>query len=149
MIALSNKYKEDLEKPFLGPEKLVCEKIEKHYNLTVKKLKWNYHVDFAAFDKDKELRCFGEIKCRYFESTKYDAPMVSAYKYLGLKEISDTFNKPVFLYVQFTDALYEWRFNNSDDISIKWGGRTDRNRSQDVEPMAYIPLRYFKRIDIQ
>ena len=47
----------------------------------------NYHVDFAAFDSTGTLRCFGEIKCRYFKSTKYDAPMVSAYKYLGIKEI--------------------------------------------------------------
>jgi len=148
MIALSSKYKEDLEKPFLGPEKLVCDKIEDIYGLTVKKLKWNYHVDFAAFDSNGELRCFGEIKCRYFDSKKYDTPMVSAYKYLGLKEIHDTFKKPVFLYVQFTDALMEWRFNDSDEIDIKWGGRTDRKRSQDIEPMAHIPIRYFKRVDV-
>ena len=148
MIALSKNYrKQDLEKPFLGPEKLVCEKIEKKYNLTVKKLKMNYHVDFAAFDSTGTLRCFGEIKCRYFKSTKYDAPMVSAYKYLGIKEIHDTFNKPVFLYIQFIDSLYVWRYNDSDEIIIKWGGRTDRKRSNDIEPMAYIPLRYFERFD--
>ena len=106
----------------------------------------NYHVDFAAFDKDGDLRCFGEIKCRYFVHDKYESAMVSAFKYLGIKEIHDTFNLPVFLYCQYTDKLMYWRFNTSDKIDLKWGGRTDRKSHKDIEPMAHIPMRYFKEL---
>jgi len=137
--------KYNVEKPFVEVERLVCDKIENKYGLILKKLKMNYHVDFAAYDQQGELRCFGEIKCKYFASTKFDEPFISAWKYLGIKEIHDTFNLPVFLYVQFTDGLFCWRFNTSDKIRIGWGGRTDRNKSEDIEPMVYIPLRYFER----
>ena len=147
MIAPINDKYINVEKPFLEVERLVCDKIEKKYGLTLKKLKMNYHLDFAAIDNQGELRCFGEIKCKYFKSTKFDEPFVSAWKYLGIKEIHETFNLPVFLYIQFTDALYYWRFNDSDKIRLGWGGRTDRNKSEDIEPMCYIPLRYFERFE--
>ena len=122
MIALAPK-KFNVEKPFLAVEKLVCDKIEEKYGLILKKLKMNYHVDFAAFDNDGSLRCFGEIICRYILSERHDTLMVSGYKYLGIKQIHDTFNVPVFLYVQYTDKLMFWRFNSSDKIDLKWGGR--------------------------
>ena len=145
MIALAPK-KFNVEKPFLAVEKLVCDKIEEKYGLILKKLKMNYHVDFAAFDNDGSLRCFGEIKCRYILSDRHDTLMVSGYKYLGIKQIHDTFNVPVFLYVQYTDKLMYWRFNSSDKIDLKWGGRLARNSHKDIEPMAHIPMRYFKEL---
>tara|TARA_Y100000592_G_scaffold69020_1_gene107305 strand:- start:6394 stop:6831 length:438 start_codon:yes stop_codon:yes gene_type:complete len=145
MIALGPK-QYNVEKPFIAVEKLVCDKIEEHYGLILKKLKMNYHVDFAAFDEEGTLRCFGEIKCRYFEHNKYETAMVSAFKYLGIKEIADTFNLPVFLYCQYTDKLMYWRYNLSDKISLKWGGREDRNSHKDIEPMCHIPMRYFQEL---
>ena len=145
MIAQAPK-KYNIESPFIAVEKLVCDKIEAKYKLILKKLKMNYHVDFAAFDNDGSLRFFGEIKCRYFEHSKYESAMVSAFKYLGIKEIHDTFNLPVILYCQYTDKLMYWRFNTSDKIDLKWGGRTDRNSSKDIEPMCHIPMRYFSEL---
>ena len=145
MIALAPK-KYTIESPFVAVEKLVSDKIGEKYGLYLKKLKMNYHVDFAAFDKDGDLRCFGEIKCRYFVHDKYESAMVSAFKYLGIKEIHDTFNLPVFLYCQYTDKLMYLRFNTSDKIDLKWGGRTDRKSHKDIEPMAHIPMRYFKEL---
>ena len=53
--------------------------------------------------------------------------MVSAFKYLGIKEIKPLSIYLFFLYCQYTDKLMYWRFNTSDKIDLKWGGRTDRN----------------------
>jgi len=134
-----------IESPFIEVEKMVSLKIEKKFGLILKKLKMNYHLDFAGF-KNEEIKIFGEIKVRSHNYGKYPTVMVSAYKFLGLKQILQTFNKPVFLFIQYNDGLYYWRFNIEDKYTLRWGGRTDRNSHKDIEPMAHFPIRYFKEL---
>lgn len=134
-----------IESPFLEVEKMVSLKIEKKFGLILKKLKMNYHLDFAGF-KNEEIKIFGEIKVRSHNYGTYPTVMVSAYKFLGLKQILQTFNKPVFLFIQYNDGLYYWRFNIEDEYTLRWGGRTDRNSHKDIEPMAHFPISYFKEL---
>lgn len=124
---------------------MVCLKIEKKFRITLKKLKMNYHLDFAGF-KNESLKIFGEIKVRSHKYGDYPTVMVSAYKYLGMRQILETFNKPVFLFIQYNDGLYYWRFNIEDEYNIHWGGRIDRKSHKDIEPMAHFPIKYFKEL---
>jgi len=104
-------------------------------------------IDRAMW-RDGKVVGWAEIKDRHTTSTYYPTFMMTLAKW---KEGGDYFRItqiPFLIIVRFTDDVIMWTnysdINVMDDITFGVSGRTDRNDPNDISPMVYIPMTYFK-----
>jgi len=115
---------------------------------TVRKLPIRYGVDFAII-KDGEITAWVEVKCRFNESDKYPTLMISAAKIWQGVYTSINTGKPFFVVAEWTDKIGFTKIETVEGLSLGFGGRTDRNDSQDVEPVYFIPIKIFTMKEIK
>lgn len=127
----------------LANEQQVAKFLSEKWGCTFKKLPISYHIDWVVM-RDKP-QAFVELKCRKNESKKYPTLLLSLNKWMRGKELSKELGIPFIVAVKWTDGVF-FHTAGSADVSYGFGGRTDREDSQDIEPVVLIPVENFKRI---
>ena len=85
------------------------------------------------------------MKCRTNPKDKYPTYMLSLDKWLAGMNMHLFGGLPFVLVVQWSDCIGFLKCVNAiKHITIDMGGRKDRNDSQDIEPVVYIPTNLFK-----
>lgn len=137
------------EQAMLDAESQVIEKIKQNpgFNHSYVKLPIAYKLDFAIV-VNNEIKGFCEIKRRSHERNKYPTLILSALKYRELLDWELNF-KPACLIVAWSDQLgiHKPSEYHGQQYRIEIGGRSDRNRNGDLEPVVHIPIEHFQRID--
>lgn len=126
----------------LTNEQRVAAQLSAKWKADFHKLPKSYHIDWMAYRDGKPV-CFIELKCRQNERAAYPTFMVSLAKWMHGKELAREVGVPFFIVVDWTDGTF---FLNVEDqpVSYGFGGRKDRNDEQDMEPVVFIDVSYFK-----
>ena len=127
-------------------QRTVEKAIETMWNVKAVQLPRSYRLD-NAFLRNKRIVFWGEIKVRSNEAKAYAHYMISAAKLMAMVEFERSTQLPVALFVQFTDKLLYVRTGLSCAEWYEMGGRTDRGDKEDIEPVAEIPIGFFKEVD--
>lgn len=123
--------------------------LEGKWNCTLNKLPYKYQLDWMAM-RDKDPMAFVEFKHR--EKLSIDAwprYMISLDKWMKAKQLCKEVEIPFIMVITFTEGTYYGVFahNGLHDVTYGFGGRYDRGDAQDVEPMIYLPLKKFMKIE--
>lgn len=126
-------------------ERSVAQILANKWTVTLRKLPKYYSADYLILNNTTP-RAFCEIKCRDIPSS-FDIYRISLNKYIGLRTLSINTGISSIIVVQCKDNVILYHVVDIDtDIPISYGGRTDRNDWQDVEPLAVIEYSQFNRI---
>ena len=69
--------------------------------------------------------------------------MISAAKiWQGIYTSTNT-GKPFFVVAEWDDKIGFIKIETVEGLSLGFGGRTDRNDDQDIEPVYFIPIKEF------
>jgi len=122
--------------------------LEGKWNCTLQKLPLKYQLDWLAM-RDKDPYAFIEFKHREKLSfNAYPRYMISLDKWMKAKQLCREVGIPFIMVITFTEGTYYGVFtNNMVDVTYGFGGRYDRGDAQDVEPMVYLPLKIFQKIE--
>ena len=101
-----------------------------------------YPIDIS-FRRGPDIVLFAEIKCRKVKKDVYETYMISASKVMAAKALTDATGVPCILIVKWKDNA-GWINLSKDPDSVGFGGRVDRNDSQDMEPVVYYNIIRFK-----
>lgn len=112
---------------------------------TVQKLPIRYGIDFVVFRDEKPYK-WVEVKCRNNPRSQYDDLMISVAKIHEGIRLSQMTGVPFVLLVEWSDCIGSIRIYNTDGMAISWGGRSDRNDPQDMEPVYHIPTAHFATV---
>jgi hypothetical protein len=110
-----------------------------------KKLPMAYYIDWVFLRNQKPV-AIAEVKCRSNPSTQYPTLMLSLAKWMHGKQLAKELSVPFLVIIRWTDGIFWHEASDKSLISHGFGGRTDRNDDQDVEPVVYIPINHFRKI---
>lgn len=123
--------------------------LEAKWNCTLHKVPLKYQVDWMAM-RGKDPMAFVEFKHREKLSIDaYPRYMISLDKWIKAKQLCKEVEIPFIMVITFTEGTYYGVFahNSLHDVTYGFGGRYDRGDAQDVEPMIYLPLKKFMKIE--
>ena len=130
----------------LAAEKTAAELLCKAWDAEVCKLSpMLYKIDWA-FYRDGKLKAFVEFKRR---SKKIDPLMIAAAKYTQLLELSRITGLPCLLVVEWPDGLWYHEVEHPVQLplDLRMGGNS-RGQNGDFEPVIYIPISEFIRVNL-
>jgi hypothetical protein len=133
----------------LAIEKEIADRFCGAFSATARKLGLEYRVDFAVCKDGKTIRAFLEVKRRTFVWGQYPSVMMSFSKFIKGRELSKAFDLPFLFLVSDANGdlfLCDLAKLTTEDFTLEIGGRADRNDSQDIEPVAMIPISKFKPV---
>ena len=133
----------------LTPENKMKTFLEAKWNCTLHKVPLKYQVDWLAM-RGKDPMAFVEFKHREKLSINaYPRYMISLDKWMKAKQLCKEVEIPFIMVITFTEGTYYGVFahNGLHDVTYGFGGRYDRGDAQDVEPMIYLPLKKFMKIE--
>jgi hypothetical protein len=126
-------------------ERSVAQALANKWMVALRKLPKYYSADYLILSNNSP-RAFCEIKCRDISSS-FDTYRISLNKYIGLRTLSLNTGLSSLIVVQFKDNVILYHIVTTDnDIPISYGGRTDRNDWQDIEPLAVLNYSQFIKI---
>jgi len=127
----------------LANERRLLSLIEVAWQCTGAKLPTNYRLDYALH-RHKVAVAFVELKSRTHHYRAFPNYIVSANKVISAVALSAVTGLPVFLIVEWTDAIgyTELLAGMGDKVSIR--GREDRGDWQDIEPAIEFNISRFK-----
>jgi hypothetical protein len=108
------------------------------------KLPISYHVDWMLL-RNNEIVAFAELKTRKVSSTQYPTLILSLNKWMKGLDLANTTGKPFIIIAKWTDGIFYF-FARPDGVTFGYGGRIDRNDSQDMEPVAFINTKNFIKV---
>jgi hypothetical protein len=112
---------------------------------TFNKVPAHYRVDGCFTDKNGNLAAWVEVKNRTCSKGTYPTYLISLNKVReGLALAKDT-GVPFVLLVKWTDGCFELPIAELP-LSIRVGGRSDRNDWQDQEPVCFFDINSFRQI---
>jgi hypothetical protein len=123
--------------------------LETKWNCTLNKLPLKYQLDWMAM-RGRDPMGFVEFKHREKLSIDaYPRYMISLDKWMKAKQLCKEVEIPFIMVITFTEGTYYGVFahNGLHDVTYGFGGRYDRGDAQDVEPMIYLPLKKFQKIE--
>lgn len=127
-------------------ERLAMDRLLMGSNKVFRKLPIRYGVDFAIIS-DGKIVSWAEVKCRNNSSALYQTLMISAAKIWTGVTLSAQTGKPFFIVAEWTDGIGYLKIPDVSLFDLGFGGRTDRNDAQDMEPVYFIPVELFKMKD--
>ena len=77
----------------------------------------------------------------------YNTYLLSSAKVMSAHTLTRATGLPCFLVVQWTDCLGWIDLETTEPLYVGWGGRIDRNDSQDMEPVMHYDILEFKRME--
>ena len=105
----------------------------------------NLTNDFDVFDYEG-TNIFIELKTRNNTKNKYNDTMIGLNKIKKAKNlIKSNNNIKIYFVFKFTDGLYYWNYDNTIELKIDKGGRTDRYKIE-IKDYCYIPVNQLSEI---
>jgi hypothetical protein len=101
-----------------------------------------YPIDIS-FIKDGVITGFAEIKCRTVPKDRYETYMISVSKVMAANSLSRVTRLSCLLVVKWTDSLGWIDLIKAQPEFVAWGGRSDRQDSQDMEPVIHFDIGNF------
>lgn len=126
----------------LNNEKQIAKVIENVFKCELYKMPIKLSLDFMAMRNGKAV-AFIEARQRKNEMTRYDTYMISMYKLMMARNLTQATKLPCYLAVQFTDKFAMTKFP-PEDFYVSVGGLTSRRDPQDIEPVAHFNIENFK-----
>jgi hypothetical protein len=126
-------------------ERKVAEHVARKWSCDFEKMPVAYPVDYG-FVRDDKLLFIAEIKCRTIPRKKYPTYMISAKKVADARSIASTLSVPALLVVRWSCGSIRWINMNTDPVSVRWGGRADRDDSNDKEPCIFWHVNSFIKV---
>lgn len=128
-------------------ERKAIEAIEAIHGVSLRKTPRFYAIDYCLM-KDGKVAGWVEIKGKTFPRETYPTFYTSVEKFLRLVRMGHFTGLPSFLICSWSDGVF---YSMQDAhagrrYDIRMGGRTDRNDSDDVEPVIHIPVTDFHPI---
>jgi hypothetical protein len=108
------------------------------------KLPMAYHIDWAII-RGSEIKAFAEFKRRHNPKDRYPTFMLSLKKFQNGKSLGAEVGVPFLIIVEWDDGLWYCDAKNVER-TYGFGGRRDRNDSQDQEPVVFIPIQAFYKV---
>lgn len=127
----------------LANEHQVAKFLSNKWKCKFNKLPISYHVDWIVIRDAPQA--IVELKCRKNDSRKYPTLLLSLNKWMRGKELSKELGIPFIVVVKWDNGIF-FHTGGSAKVEYGFGGRTDREDSQDVEPVVLIPVSAFKEI---
>jgi hypothetical protein len=129
-------------------EQAIINELSDAWKVFYQKLPIKHRLDFALLDDRRNVTSWAEVKRRDNDSKTYNTYMLSLDKYMSGMKLFKLTGLPFFLIVKFTDGLYycEMSLLSYAQMTISFGGRTDRADSQDVEPCVFFDTNLFKKV---
>ena len=129
-------------------EQAIINELSDAWKIFYQKLPIKHRLDFALLDDRRNVTSWAEVKRRDNDSKTYNTYMLSLDKYMSGMKLFKLTGLPFFLIVKFTDGLYycEMSLLSYAQMTISFGGRTDRADSQDVEPCVFFDTNLFKKV---
>jgi hypothetical protein len=135
----------------LERESALAMSLEVLWGVKCRKLPIKYGLDFALI-RDKRVIGFAELKSRNgYSSDELDARggvFLSMDKLEHVARYTSLTGLPVFFVVELKDGIFACKFTDKPKFTLAFGGRSDRDDWQDVEPIGLISLNQFKKLDI-
>lgn len=125
--------------------------LESYWQMKLQKLPIKYHVDFAAMRAD-DIAALIEIKCRQGDRVNQsDMYFIAVDKLMNGIRLAEFMGVPFLLVIRcdIEGEFQDWFCDVIEaypDMLFKIAGRSDRDDPDDVEPCAFIPTRFMKRI---
>ena len=133
----------------IANEERVAEKLSEMWELdNWQRNPLRYPVDISLM-RGNRIKAFAEIKCRNVSSCTYSTYLLSAGKVMSAHTLTRATGLPCFLVVQWTDCLGWIDLEMTEPLYVGWGGRIDRDDSQDMEPVMHYDILEFKRMEQQ
>lgn len=127
--------------------------VESRGKVRLVKLKKFSRVDFVMTEKNGNAIALCETKTRNHAKQQHETLFIDYNKmetaiYLCRHFYNEATMKPLdfILFIQFIDGIMFYKFNPEDRLTIKEGGRRDRNDRNDIQPLVHIPLKLFKNL---
>lgn len=103
-----------------------------------------YGLDWA-FSRNEKVIAFGEFKKR---SKKFNTLLLSAAKYHKMVQLYKQTGIPTFLIVEWPEGIYYLDIGEPEmKLNIFMGGNFSRAQNGDLEPIVYIPVDKFTKIE--
>ena len=128
----------------LSNEKEVSNQLSVNWNCSFHKLPISYYVDWMLIKNNKSV-AFAELKTRKNLRQQYPTLLLSLAKWIHGNDLSKATSLPFLIIVKWTDGLF-WIDSKNAKVNFGIGGRTDRNDSQDIEPVVFIDVNNFKKV---
>ena len=126
-------------------EKKLAERVSELWGLNTKPNPKQYPIDYTFLNKgDGSIEGFAEIKVRTHKCGTFPTYIISAMKVASAKMLSEATGLDVILIVQWSCGSIGFMDMATPSDSIGWGGRNDRNDSQDQEPVVHWKLDHFQ-----
>jgi len=123
-------------------EKHVADVFAEKHGMTWVRNPVKYPIDIS-FMQGNNISLFAEIKCRKVDKDTYPTYMISVSKVMAARALTDATGVECLLIVKWKDNA-GWINLSKDPDSVGFGGRADRNDSQDMEPVVYYNIIRFK-----
>lgn len=135
----------------LQAEQQVAGLIEKAWDCQAHKLPKYYSADYALCRQSK-IYALMEVKCRpNVGHADYKTYILSVHKLIALDTLGAAMDVRPLLVVRWADKMGWFDLSrllaNTSDFYM--GGRYDRQDSEDVEPVVYIPISQFQMIQLE
>jgi len=118
--------------------------LSQKFKCTFEKLPIKMGMDYAAL-RNGEVVAFFEVKRRSVSSNKYPTYMISVHKLMAAKSLSELTGLPCYLLVEWTDKTGIIKLPPKN-MTIKMGGRADRNDPDDIEPVFHFQIGDFSSV---
>jgi hypothetical protein len=132
-------------------EARVAKRVAIKWNCKPIKLRPLYVIDYAML-RDGKCHAFVEIKCRSYSMKQMDDMngfMLSLDKWRAGIDLSRASGAEFIIVVDTPDATWWHQVNPerpADHDGLSFGGRTDRDDPQDVEPVVLLRYGRFKKL---
>ena len=131
--------KQDREK-----ENELAKRVSELWGVKAKANPRQYPIDYTFLNADGGIEGFAEIKIRTHKCGTFPTYIISAMKLTSAKMLSEATGLDVILIVQWSCGSIGFMDMATPPDSIGWGGRKDRNDSQDQEPVVHWKLDHFQ-----
>ena len=119
-------------------------------DLYFRKLSIAYQLDFMFYRRQsKRAEFIVEVKSPTKFAGEYPEYKIAKSKLREMRLVRYIDKLPSYLFINFIDAIYFYKYNPEHSFSIFEWGRTDRNDPADLEPCNSIPMDYFERLLIK
>ena len=100
---------------------------------------------YDTFDYTNNNNILIELKTRTNTKDKYEDTMINIAKVNKCKKLSKT-NEIYFMF-KFIDGVYFWKYNTTDQLTKRLGGRLDRS-NKEIKEYYYINVSLLKELII-
>jgi hypothetical protein len=125
-------------------ESELAERVSELWGVEAKANPRQYPIDYTFLNEQGKVEGFAEIKVRTHKCGTFSTYILSAMKLANAKMLMTATGKDVILIVKWSCGSIGFLDLSTPPDSIEWGGRNDRNDSQDQEPVVHWNLNHFQ-----